>query len=296
MGVRLGLVIATHEVPAQQRAVPWTDIRDMARAAEEVGFDSVWLPDELLWPMETGPMGFWECVSVLAAVAATTSRVEVGTSVMCVTYRNPALVAKIATTVDEISGGRFVLGLGAGYPKEVHPAYGYANDHQYGRFREALLIIASLLRTGETTFDGEFHQVEEALIQPRHRDEGPPILVAAGKPKMLRLAAEHADRWNWFSFGESDPEHFADQFTGLDDACAEVGRDPATLPRTLDLPVAPTGETATMPYSNPIVGSAEELAATFHALGTAGVDEVRALVWPPKAQTVEAMAPVVDLL
>ena len=296
MAVRLGLVIPIIEVPAEGRAVPWADIRDMARAAEDVGFESVWLPDELLWDVDDGPMGFWECTSMLSALAATTSRIEIGTSVLCVTYRNPALVAKIATTVDEISGGRFVLGLGAGYPKAVHTAFGYPNDHQYGRFEEALTIITDLLRHGRADFVGKYHRAENAELRPRYRPEGPPILIAAGKPKMQRLAAQYADRWNWFSFDDVTPEHFAPLLSDLDTACREVGRDPNSLERTLDILVAPTGQTDTLPFGQPILGSSDEIAEIFSLLANIGVSEIRAAVWPPSPTAVEAMAPVIELL
>lgn len=297
MAVRLGLAISTNEVPAEGRAVPWADIRDMAQVAEEVGFDSVWLPDELLWHVEEGPMGFWECMSMLSALAATTSRIELGTSVLCVTYRNPALVAKIADTVDEISGGRLVLGLGAGYPKESHAAFGYPNDHQYGRFEEALTIIIDLLRHGRANFVGKYHRAENCELRPRHRPEGPPIMIAAHGPKMLRLAAQHADRWNWVSFEEPTPEHFAPLLGELDAACREVGRDSDSLERTLDILVAPTGEADTLPFpGQPVMGSADEIAAALSALAKLGASEIHAWIWPPSPKTVEAMAPVIELL
>ena len=146
-------------------------------------------------------MGEWECWSLLAALAAATRRVALGPLVACTSFRNPALLAKIADTVDEVSGGRLILGLGAGWNEREYDAFGYPFDHRVSRFEEALTIVHSLLRTGQVDFAGTYYTARECELRPRGpRPAGPPIMVAGTGERMLRLAARHADAWNvWLS-------------------------------------------------------------------------------------------------
>ena len=170
----------------------------MARRAEEVGFDSFWLPDHLLFRFpQVHQQGAWDAWSLLAALAATTRTLEIGPLVACSSFRNPALIAKMADTIDEISGGRLILGLGAGWHEPEYAAFGFPYDHRVSRFEEALQIITALLRTGQVDFQGDYYSARDCELRPRGpRPEGPPILVGGSGQRMLRLAARYADAWN----------------------------------------------------------------------------------------------------
>jgi probable F420-dependent oxidoreductase len=224
----------------------WRDLLAMARTAEQVGFDSVWVTDHLIHRTESSDVqsaiggdrraleGPWECWSLLAALAASTERVEIGSLVVCSSFRNPALLAKMADTVDEISAGRLVLGLGSGWNEPEYRAFGYPFDHRVSRFEEALQIITCLLRTGHVDFDGVYHQARDCELRPRGpRSGGPPVVVGCNGARMLRFAARHADWWNtWFSQTNNELGRLHSMLAQVDSACAAVGRDPATLVRS----------------------------------------------------------------
>ena len=171
----------------------WAVIRDLARLAEAGGADSVWVYDHLIFRLTGQATGIHEAWTLLAAVAASTERVELGTIVLATSFRNPALLAKMATTLDAISGGRLILGVGCGWHEPEYRAFGYPFDHRVDRFAEALQVLAPLLREGEVTFAGAYYQAEDCLILPRGPRERIPLLVAAKGPRMLRLTVDHAD-------------------------------------------------------------------------------------------------------
>src|SRR4051812_36727843 len=161
------------ELHNDRHAQGWSDLKEMARHAEAVGFDSLWLPDHMIYDFAAlggmpgaPPWGVWECWSMLSALAAVTSRVDLGTIVACTGFRNPALLAKMAVTLDEISGGRLILGLGAGYHEIEFRMFGYPFDHLVGRFEEALQIICPLLRTGAVDFQGKFYTARQCELRP----------------------------------------------------------------------------------------------------------------------------------
>src|SRR5258705_1727485 len=210
--------------------------------AEGLGFDTVWTADELLWrPAEGKPQGWWEGVAMTAAVAAATSRVKVGTWVLSALHRTPGITAKAVETIDEISGGRFVLGLGSGHAGRQARAFGLPEDHVYGRFEEALRIIIPLLPEGRADFEGTFHAARDLEQRPRGPRPGPiPIMIGASGPKMLRLAALHADIWSWYVQERSDLEEFGPRLAALEAACAEGGRDPTTIGKSPGIVVEPT--------------------------------------------------------
>jgi alkanesulfonate monooxygenase SsuD/methylene tetrahydromethanopterin reductase-like flavin-dependent oxidoreductase (luciferase family) len=167
----------------------------MTRAIEDVGFDSVWVGEHLLyrWP-DLPARGPWEAWTALAAIAASTSRIELGPLVACTNFHNPALLAKQAATIDEISGGRFVLGLGAGWNETEFRAFGYPFDHRIDRFEEAFTIIRTLLRDGAIDFDGRWYQARDCELLPRGpRPDGPPLMIGSIGPRMLRATMAHAD-------------------------------------------------------------------------------------------------------
>ena len=242
--LKVGLMLPTGEGQMAGGTARWNDIKTMVLQAEAGGFDSIWIQDHLLFDFgDPGvpPAGIWECWSLLAALAAVTTRVELGALVACTSFRNPALLAKMADTVDEISGGRLILGLGAGYNEHEFRAFGYPFDHLVGRFEEALQIIHTLLRKGTIDFQGKYYEARACDLRPRGpRRDGPPILIGAApnRPRALRLTAQYADYWNIFSVNEVT--NLAPAREAMDAACVKAGRDPAMLQLTvtvlIDLP------------------------------------------------------------
>jgi probable F420-dependent oxidoreductase len=227
--MKIGFTVLLADYAGDGNAPRYTDIRSMARRAEAANFDSIWLYDHLLyrWP-EQPTLGIWECWSILSALAEATERVEIGTLVLCNSFRNPALVAKMAETVDEISSGRLILGIGAGWNKPEYDAFGFPFDRIRARFQEAIQIIKPLLRERKTSFNGSYYQVENCEINPPGpRANGIPIMIGAFGPRMLRVAAEHADIWNYAYTGEADT--FAPVVKRFHEACRETGRDPGSV-------------------------------------------------------------------
>ncbi len=288
--LKVGLFLPSGETMLDGGTARWADIQAMARLAEDAGFDSLWFPDHLLMKRPDGVVGGWDCWSLLAALAAVTRTIELGPLVSCAGFRNPALLAKIADTIDEISGGRLVLGLGAGWHQPEFRAFGYPFDHRYGRFEEAVQIIHALLREGRVDFAGKYHEARECELRPRGpRPQGPPIMIGTRGPRMLRLMARYADSWNsdWIL-----PEALPPLLASVDAACAEEGRDPATLKRTgsvrIDLPGVerhPLGR-------GQASGSAEELAALLRAYAAVGITHLVVWLAPNTPAGVEAFAPV----
>ncbi len=301
----VGIFITAMAGGMRDGALRWHDLRAMAERAENLGFDSFWLPDHLIFknPGEA-PHGPWECWSLLAALAASTSRIALGTAVTCVGFRNPGLLAKMADTVDEISGGRLILGLGAGWHQPEYEAFGYPFEHRFERFDEAVFIIRTLLREGSIDHQGRFYTLRGCELRPRGpRPQGPPIMIGAlaSKPRMLRLVAKHADWWNgWLLHGRSHPDEVPALRAALDAACAEVGRDPATLVRTLGIGIdqRPVSERPAYPADGrtPLTGSPDEIAAALRAFAKEGISHLQVTPFLPGVAGVEALAPVLDLL
>ena len=297
--LEIGLVLPMEESWTDGSTARWVQIRDLAVRAEAIGFDTVWTADELLWrPPEGRVTGWWEGVAMAGAVAAATSRVKVGTWVLSALHRNPGITAKVVETLDEISGGRFVFGLGSGHAGRQAQTFGLPEDHVFGRFAEAVEIIVPLLRQGRADFEGAFH----AARNLEHRPVGPrpghiPIMIGAKGPKMLRLAALHVDIWSWYVEERSDLEEFGPRLAALEAACLEVDRDPATIGRSAGILVEPTSITGSAEVlGTPIRGSAEEIADGFRAFRAGGFTQIEVLLWPPTLGALEAMAPVLELL
>jgi alkanesulfonate monooxygenase SsuD/methylene tetrahydromethanopterin reductase-like flavin-dependent oxidoreductase (luciferase family) len=283
------------------------DVLAMARAAEDAGFDSVWVPDHLLIQDEgRDPQGVWECAALLGALAATTSRVDIGTLVVATSFRNPALLAKIADTVDSLSGGRLILGLGSGRHEPEHRAFGYPFDHQIGRFEEALTIITGLLRNGQIDFQGTYYQARDCELRPRGpRPNGPPILIGAlgTGPRMLQLTARYADLWNaWLTWGRSFPDAVPPLRDLVDEACVAVGRDPATLQRTVTLLARVPGQRANLTFTSPtgsgdpLTGPPEAIAEALRGFAREGISHVQIVHAPNTAAGIAGFAPVLELL
>lgn len=296
--LKVGLYLPAFDQPWAGSPVPrWADVLTVAKLAEEVGFDSLWVPDHLLLRFpEEGTLGVWEGWSLLAALAAVTQRAELGALVACSAFRSPTLLAKMADTVDEISGGRLVLGLGAGWHEPEFDAFGLPFDHRVSRLEEALQIVCPLLRDGRIDFAGSYYQARDCELRPRGpRLNGPPIMVGVRDgERVLRLAARHANACNR-DFAAFDPDGLAAWQARVDGACAAVGRDPATLARTaavfVDLPSAPRRE-----GWGALAGPPEELSAGLRAYARLGFSHVQLWLEPGTRQGIEAFAGVLELL
>jgi len=307
--MRIGLITQLHGRPGGDTPAPsWESISKRAITAEAAGFDMFVFEDALLYRGEEATDGAWESVSIAAAVAATTNRIDFGQSVVNSPYRSPAMTAKIADTIDEISGGRFVLGIGAGNTDDSdYEAFGFPTDKRYSRFAEAIQIIHGLLKNGEIDFKGEFYTAKRAeLVLRGPRPQGPPINLAAGGPKMMQLVAKYADAWNWWGWGET-LEQLKDRLRPLiellEQACETEGRDPSTLGRTFDLyTIIPEGFTAKdmntygLEMKRPVAGTSEEIADFILSIGALGFGEVRCDVFPKTSAAIDAMRPVVEIV
>jgi len=307
--MRIGLITQLHGRPGGDTPAPsWESISNRAITAEAAGFDMFVFEDALLYRGEEATDGAWESVSIAAAVAATTNRIDFGQSVVNSPYRSPAMTAKIADTIDEISGGRFVLGIGAGNTDDSdYEAFGFPTDKRYSRFAEAIQIIHGLLKNGEIDFKGEFYTAKRAeLVLRGPRPQGPPINLAAGGPKMMQLVAKYADAWNWWGWGET-LEQLKDRLRPLiellEQACETEGRDPSTLGRTFDLyTIIPEGFTAKdmntygLEMKQPVAGTSEEIADFILSIGALGFGEVRCDVFPKTSAAIDAMRPVVEIV
>lgn len=222
------------------RAPSFAETLDFGRAAEAVGLDSIWVFDHLIFRSDGEPdEGLNEAWTTLSALAPTVPRVELGILVMCSSFRNAGLLAKMAGTLDEISEGRLILGLGCGWHEPEYEAFGFPFDHRVGRFEEDLEVTTRLLRGETVTFDGQWsHYKEAALLPPPKRQ--PPILVASKGERMLDLTATWADAWNTAWFGAVDDVE-RQRVADLDAACARVGRDPRAIRRTVGIRVREPG-------------------------------------------------------
>lgn len=210
----------------------WSDVARLAQKSEDAGLDSVWVADHMIFELHESPTeGRWECWQMLAAIAATTSKVEIGPLVTCMGFRNPALLAKIAETTDEISNGRLILGLGAGWHEPEFTTYGFPYDHRASRFEEGFRILYDLIHEDSSTYHGIYHTTEGAAVRPRGPRKGDlPIMIGTDGPRLLRLTAQFADIWNttWtYSVQDVLP-----RLAALDAACVEVGRDPDSIGRS----------------------------------------------------------------
>lgn len=280
----------------------WADIEAMALAAEDAGFDAVWVSDHVgFGDPDTGWSGAWESWTLLTALAVATSRVRLGTYVTAVPYRNPALLAKMAETLDEVSDGRVILALGAGWNEPEFKAYGFPWGRRFDRFEDALRIITSMLRTGRADHEGRVESARGALIQPRGpRPGGLPVMVGAAAPRMLRLCAELADEWN---AGMRTTAALAPMARLLDEACAAVGRDPATIRRSAEamVEIGAHGEPGDDlevrgSWDDPLRGTPTEIAAGLRRYAALGMDHVQVQLRPNRIESVRAFGPVIEFL
>jgi alkanesulfonate monooxygenase SsuD/methylene tetrahydromethanopterin reductase-like flavin-dependent oxidoreductase (luciferase family) len=317
--LKLGLILTPIEDRDGPATPGWRDLAEVARTAEDVGFDSIWISDHLIHRFPGVPdYGIWECWSLVSALAAITTRVQIGTWVLGAGFRNPALLAKMADTVDEISDGRLILGIGAGWHQPEYTAFGYPFDNRVARFEEAITIIHGLLKTGFVDFEGRFYQARNCELRPRGpRSDGVPIMIGTiggtplaarmkipgTSPRMLELTASYADIWNcpWIN----NPELVPAIREMVDRACVAAGRDPRTLPRThglmLNLPgwesepgigIIRQGRAS----MGAVTGEPEDHAALLRRFAVAGVDEVHIQLDPETPAAIESFARTIELL
>jgi len=278
------------------RPLPWSDLRAMAIAADEGGLDSVWGADHLLFRGRDGQTsGIHECWTVLTAVAALTSRVEIGPLVLALPFRNPGVVAKMAAALDEVSDGRLLLGLGCGWHEPEFDAFDYPFDHRVGRFEEALQVLLPLLRDGRVSFEGRWHRADAELIPRGPRPNGPPIMIAGKQPRMMRLVARHADQWNaaWYGMPEEATE-LGERIVRQREACEAEGRDPATLTLTAGIfvvfPHLMAGGDGEDPPEEAIRSDLDQVAAALAGYEMHGIEHVIVHLWPRNAAAVSELA------
>ncbi len=285
--MKIGLMLPLGE----SEAGGWTNLRAMAVAADEHGLDSVWGADHLIFRDDGETQGIHECWTVLTAVAAVTSRVEIGPLVLALPFRNPALTAKMAAEIDEVSGGRFILGLGCGWHEPEFEAFGYPFDHRVSRFEEGMQIVAPLVRTGRVSFEGRYHRAIDAELRPPTiRECGPPILIAGKQPRMLKLVVEHADQWNAAWYGHPDQaDELRTRLANLRAALDEAGRDPASLAITVGIFVAFDDADGEIP-DRAIRGSVAEVGAALAGYADLDVSHLIVHLWPRSPDGVRRLA------
>ncbi len=294
------------QLPEVERVVRWPEQLALARRIEELGYDAIWLGDHLLyrWPGMAEARGPWECWTMLAAIAACTSRVALGPLVASTSFHAPAMLAKQAATVDEISGGRLILGLGAGWNETEYHAFGFPFDHRISRFEEAFTIIRTLLREGAIDFDGSYYQARDCELLPRPaRPGGPPLLLGSSGPRMLQIAAPHVDAWNaWYNATGNRPAGVAPLREQVDAAARAAGREPAAIERTVAVLVGLEGGLGRFQGDDSnggipaLTGSAEAMAEELRAYARAGIGAVQLVLDPITLGSIEAFAAVLGLL
>ncbi|CAN5883442.1 LLM class flavin-dependent oxidoreductase [soil metagenome] len=308
--LKVGILLPDTENQFDGESARWSDLAAMATLAEDAGFDSVWVTDHLIHRTEPDDMpvvsggdlryneGPWECWSMLAGLAAITSRVEIGSLVICNSFRNPALLAKMADTVNEMSNGRLILGVGAGWNEAEFRAFGFPFDHRVDRFEEAIQIITSLLRTGQVDYEGTYYSAGDAVLRPRGpRPLGPPILIGTNSPRMLGLTARYGDIWNtWFSQTNNSIAGLRTELEKVDAACIKHGRDPSTLARSAVIAIEVAEHTPSTMGVPLITGAPEQLADELRAYADASISHVQVWLEPNTPKGIDAFLPVLELL
>lgn len=272
----------------------WREVREIAITAEKTGFDSVWVGDHLLYRDSGGTRGPWEAWTSLAALAEATERVQLGPLVASTSFHSPAMIAKMAATVDEISGGRLILGLGAGWNRVEYEAFGFPFDRRVSRFEEAFTIIRTLIREGAIDFSGRFYRHRQTELVPPARPDMK-LMVGSNGPRMLRITAPHVDVWNtWHAWFGNRADGLTPLIAELEAACEEAGRDPGEIEKTaaiyiqLDRGSGRSAGSDERPRAGPIPGGeAEEQLAGFR---DAGIAHVQIVLDPIDASGVEELA------
>jgi len=294
------------QLPEVEREVRWPELRAIARTAEQAGFDSIWVGDHLLYRYASGESrGPWEAWTTLAGLAEATERVALGPLVAATAFHAPFMLAKLAATVDEISGGRLVLGLGAGWNDTEFGALGVPFDRRIARFEEAFTIVRTLLAHGAIDFEGEFFSARDAELLPRPaRAGGPPLLIGSSGPRMLAATMPYVAAWNaWYADTRNRPDGVPRLRALVDDAARAAGRAPADIERTVAVQVRmPGGQGRVMGDTDPkqavvpLEGSPEAMAEALRAYAREGIGHVQLVVDPITEASVAGLAPVLEQL
>lgn len=292
------------QLPEVEWEVPFPELIAMAQTAEAVGFDSLWLGDHLLYELEVGNRGPWEVWTSLAAIAASTSTIQLGPLVASTSFHAPAMLAKQAATVDAISGGRLILGLGAGWNRREYDAFGFAFDHRVSRFEEAFTIVRTLLREGSIDFHGEFYDVDRCALHPRASESGPPLMVGSIGARMLDITLPHVGAWNmwWSQYGNS-AAGFRHEKERVDLLIEAAGRPITDVDATAAVLVQLEGGAGRQmgDYDDfntvqPLRGSPTELADQLREFEVGGAAHVQLVVDPITRDSIEGLADVLAAL
>jgi probable F420-dependent oxidoreductase len=288
-GLRIGV-----QLPEVERDVRWPEYVAMARAAEDEGFDSIWVGDHYLYRddgrSERGP---WEAWTLLAGLAAVTERVRLGPLVACLNFHAPAVLAKTAATIDELSGGRLVFGAGAGWNRTEFDAFGLPYDHRASRFEEAFEVIRRLLDGERVTFEGRWHRMQDAVLLPRPARR-PTLMVGSTGERVLAATLPHMDAWNtWYDWYGNTPDGFAAKVRAIDEACERVGREPSTLARSACVLVrlGDDGERREEEGVTPL--TRERVGDGLRAMAEAGADELILVLDPITEDSIRSLGEVV---
>ena len=290
------------QLPEAEYVARWPELREMTLLAEAIGLDSIWVGDHYLYRDHRGSLGTWEAWTQLAAIASITSRITLGPLVAATSFHEPGVLAKMALTVDEISGGRLVLGLGAGWNEPEYRAFGFPFDERVSRFEEAFTVVRTLLRDGRIDFQGRLYTLRDCELLPRGlREGGPPLMVGSVGPRMLRITMPHVDAWNaWFNYFGNTPEGYRAARDLVDAACADVGRDPVTVERTVAVLLALEDRRVIRDFdresSEPLRGTPEQVAEVLRAYAREGIAEVQLVIDPITASGIERLAPILEAL
>lgn len=272
----------------------YAELREMALFAEAGGLDSAWVADHLIYRFPGEPdFGPYECWTIMSALAASTRRLKIGSLVLALPFRNPAVMAKMAATLQEVSGGRLILGVGAGWHEPEFRAFNLPFEHRVGHFADGLEILSGMLRGETVTFAGRYERATDAVLLPPPPSPIP-LLIAARRPRMMRLVARHADAFNaaWLGpVSELEP-----RVAPLRDACAELGRDFDSIEITAGVNIVfPTLlDAGDERPRTALTGSDEEIAAGLRAYVDAGVGHVISWLYPSTRDAVERLARVVE--
>ncbi len=288
------------QLPEVEWEVPFPELIAMAQAAEAVGFDSVWYGDHLIYDLPVGARGPWEAWTTLAALAASTSTIELGPLVASTSFHAPAMLAKKAATVDAISQGRLIVGLGAGWNRREYDAFGFPYDRRVSRFEEAFTIIRTLLSDGEIDFAGDYYSATNCVLHPRSpRPGGPSLMVGSVGKRMLGITLPYVDSWNmwWSQYGNS-VEGFVAEKERVDEMIEAVGRTGELQATAAVLVQLEGGGGRQMGDYNegkqvtPLRGDPSEIADQLQAFADAGADHVQLVVDPITRDTIEGLGDV----
>ena len=295
MPLRVGV-----QLPEVEREVRWPEVATIARAAEQAGFDSLWVGDHLLYRGDGRPeRGPWDAWAILAGLGTVTERVTIGPLVACTAFHQPGMLARTAAAVDELSGGRLVVGLGAGWNEAEFRAFGVPFDHRVSRFEESFEIVRRLLSGERVSHAGRFNRVEDAVLLPTPARR-PPLMIGSNGPRMLAITLPHVDAWNtWYDGYGNTPAGFAALNDRIDEAAAGAGRDPKTIDRSACVFVALDPGSPGRPIEEsalPVEGPPERIAAHLHELAEVGADEAIIVVDPITVRSVNELGQVLALL